>query len=240
MQYEWNARTQVTMWYDNTKTNQSKLHDYGRLSRHLQFNQIHAEDCSTHCPGTCPYKDLLEGVVPLTSQLDLYLPSWQLIMSTYCFSGSIEDLIYIYIFFYYNFILVWFCTSKTTTLYYQLFLQMVSKSANNLIDLSFSPPANKFWSGLLKDYYLPRASMYFNYLSQSLTQNKSFKLEEWRRGWISYSNTWQSSSKKYPTEATGDAYAISKSLFKKYLSWLNGKFPNLNPEFYYLRWRGML
>jgi alpha-N-acetylglucosaminidase len=30
-QYEWNARTQVTMWYDNTKTNQSKLHDYGNI-----------------------------------------------------------------------------------------------------------------------------------------------------------------------------------------------------------------
>lgn len=28
-QYEWNARTQVTMWYDNTETEQSKLHDYG-------------------------------------------------------------------------------------------------------------------------------------------------------------------------------------------------------------------
>ncbi|XP_074573101.1 alpha-N-acetylglucosaminidase [Curcuma longa] len=28
IQHEWNARTQVTMWYDNTETNQSKLHDY--------------------------------------------------------------------------------------------------------------------------------------------------------------------------------------------------------------------
>ncbi|KAG2671677.1 hypothetical protein I3760_13G007600 [Carya illinoinensis] len=27
-QYEWNARTQVTMWFDNTKTKQSSLHDY--------------------------------------------------------------------------------------------------------------------------------------------------------------------------------------------------------------------
>ncbi|KAH9320835.1 hypothetical protein KI387_015474, partial [Taxus chinensis] len=27
-QYEWNARTQVTMWFYNTKSNQSKLHDY--------------------------------------------------------------------------------------------------------------------------------------------------------------------------------------------------------------------
>ncbi|KAM5552199.1 hypothetical protein ABKV19_026860 [Rosa sericea] len=31
-QYEWNARTQVTMWYDTTKTNQSQLHDYGNLN----------------------------------------------------------------------------------------------------------------------------------------------------------------------------------------------------------------
>nr|CAD1823299.1 unnamed protein product [Ananas comosus var. bracteatus] len=67
-QYEWNARTQVTMWYDNTRTNQSKLHDY----------------------------------------------------------------------------------------------------------------ANKFWSGLLKDYYLPRASTYFGYLLRSLQENKYFQLEEWR------------------------------------------------------------
>lgn len=29
LQYEWNARTQLTMWFYVTKTNQSKLHDYG-------------------------------------------------------------------------------------------------------------------------------------------------------------------------------------------------------------------
>ncbi|KAJ4763014.1 Alpha-N-acetylglucosaminidase [Rhynchospora pubera] len=105
-QYEWNARTQVTMWYDNTKINQSKLHDY----------------------------------------------------------------------------------------------------------------ANKYWSGLLKDYYLPRASTYFNLLSQSLKENKSFKIEEWRAPWISYSNTWQSRTNNYSVKAIGDAFAISKSLFRKYFS----------------------
>ncbi|KAJ1697639.1 hypothetical protein LUZ63_006151 [Rhynchospora breviuscula] len=105
-QYEWNARTQVTMWYDNTKINQSILHDY----------------------------------------------------------------------------------------------------------------ANKYWSGLLKDYYLPRASTYFNLLSQSLKENKSFKIEEWRATWISYSNTWQSSTNNYSVKAIGDAFAISKSLFRKYFS----------------------
>ncbi|KAM3260456.1 hypothetical protein ACQJBY_051614 [Aegilops geniculata] len=103
-QYEWNARTQVTMWYDDTKTEQSKLHDY----------------------------------------------------------------------------------------------------------------ANKFWSGLLKSYYLPRASKYFTRLSRSLQENRSFQLEEWRRDWISYSNEWQSGKELYPVKATGDALAISRSLFAKY------------------------
>ncbi|XP_040246860.1 alpha-N-acetylglucosaminidase isoform X1 [Aegilops tauschii subsp. strangulata] len=103
-QYEWNARTQVTMWYDDTKTEQSKLHDY----------------------------------------------------------------------------------------------------------------ANKFWSGLLKSYYHPRASKYFTRLSRSLQENRSFQLEEWRRDWISYSNEWQSGKELYPVKATGDALAISRSLFAKY------------------------
>ncbi|XP_073104485.1 alpha-N-acetylglucosaminidase isoform X2 [Elaeis guineensis] len=105
-QYEWNARTQVTMWYDNTKTNQSKLHDY----------------------------------------------------------------------------------------------------------------ANKFWSGLLKGYYLPRASTYFSYVSRSLEENGNFPLEEWRKDWISYSNNWQAGTEVYSVKAVGDALAISKSLAAKYLS----------------------
>ncbi|XP_020532861.1 alpha-N-acetylglucosaminidase isoform X2 [Jatropha curcas] len=103
-QYEWNARTQVTMWYDTTKTNQSKLHDY----------------------------------------------------------------------------------------------------------------ANKFWSGLLKDYYLPRASIYFDHLLKSLKGNKKFKIEEWRKEWIEFSNKWQADTKLYPMKAKGDALAISKVLYEKY------------------------
>ncbi|KAK9128725.1 hypothetical protein Syun_017522 [Stephania yunnanensis] len=105
-QYEWNARTQVTMWYDNTETNQSRLHDY----------------------------------------------------------------------------------------------------------------ANKFWSGLLEGYYLPRAATYFARLLKSLRQNQRFQLEDWRREWISYSNRWQSGQELYPVKAQGDSLAISKALFKKYLS----------------------
>lgn len=29
VQFEWNARTQITMWFDNTETEASLLHDYG-------------------------------------------------------------------------------------------------------------------------------------------------------------------------------------------------------------------
>lgn len=105
-QYEWNARTQITMWYDNTKYNQSQLHDY----------------------------------------------------------------------------------------------------------------ANKFWSGLLEAYYLPRASMYFKILSRSLEEKVDFNLLEWRKEWIAYSNKWQESTELYPVKAQGDALAIATALFEKYFS----------------------
>ncbi|KAG2668722.1 hypothetical protein I3760_14G004400 [Carya illinoinensis] len=108
-QYEWNARTQVTMWFDDTRTKQSKLFDY----------------------------------------------------------------------------------------------------------------ANKFWSGLLEGYYLPRASTYFQYLMKSLQENESFKLEEWRKEWISFSNKWQAGMEPYPVKAKGDAIAISKALYEEYFGHKN-------------------
>ncbi|ESW20891.1 hypothetical protein PHAVU_005G023300 [Phaseolus vulgaris] len=105
-QYEWNARTQVTMWFDTNATTQSKLHDY----------------------------------------------------------------------------------------------------------------ANKFWSGLVESYYLPRASTYFSHLLESLRQNEKFKLIEWRKQWISQSNKWQEGNELYPVKAKGDALAISQALYEKYFA----------------------
>lgn len=142
MQYEWNARTQVTMWYDNTRTNQSKLHDYGNTKKFCC--SVVMINCSTLTNFSC------------------------------------------------NFV-------------FHLLQCMVQS-------------ANKFWSGLLKDYYLPRASTYFSYLLRSLQENKYFQLEEWRKEWISYSNKWQAGDGLYAVSAVGDAFGISKSLFEKYLS----------------------
>lgn len=60
--------------------------------------------------------------------------------------------------------------------------------------------------------------MYFRQLSESLRENKAFKLEEWRKEWIAYSNDWQAGSEQYPVKARGDALAIANKLYKKYLS----------------------
>ena len=134
-QYEWNARTQVTMWFDTTTTNQSKLHDYGNV-KHIAPSNI----------------------------------NWSFI-------------------------------------------------AGVTLNLSLSWLANKFWSGLLEGYYLPRASSYFSYLSKSLRKNESFKLVEWRKEWVSFSNKWQAGIELYPVKAKGDFLAIAKALFEKYFGW---------------------
>lgn len=76
--------------------------------------------------------------------------------------------------------------------------------------------ANKFWSGVLESYYLPRASTYFSRLSRSLRQNEKFKLQEWRKEWILQSNKWQEGNELYPVKAKGNALAISKALYEKY------------------------
>ncbi|XP_075507071.1 alpha-N-acetylglucosaminidase [Primulina tabacum] len=76
--------------------------------------------------------------------------------------------------------------------------------------------ANKFWSGLLEEYYLPRASMYFTSLLKSLKENKDFKLDDWRKEWIAFSNKWQEGTEFYPVKARGDALSIAKDLYQKY------------------------
>ncbi|XP_052182621.1 alpha-N-acetylglucosaminidase-like isoform X2 [Diospyros lotus] len=77
--------------------------------------------------------------------------------------------------------------------------------------------ANKYWSGLLRDYYGPRAAIYFKFLIQSLEKGDGFGLKAWRREWIKLTNEWQSSQNEYPVESTGDALATSKWLYDKYL-----------------------
>ena len=85
--------------------------------------------------------------------------------------------------------------------------------------MCLSSSANKFWSGLLEDYYLPRATLYFDELLKSLEDKKKLEIQKWRREWIMMSHKWQqSSSEVYPVKAEGDALAISRHLLSKYFT----------------------
>ncbi|CAK7330911.1 unnamed protein product [Dovyalis caffra] len=53
-------------------------------------------------------------------------------------------------------------------------------------------------------------------VTMCLEENKSFKLTEWRKEWIAFSNKWQADTKIYPVKAKGDALAIAKALYQKY------------------------
>ncbi|KAK4264283.1 hypothetical protein QN277_025485 [Acacia crassicarpa] len=77
---------------------------------------------------------------------------------------------------------------------------------------------NKYWSGLLRDYYGPRATIYFKYLIESLERGEDFRLKEWRREWIKLTNDWQTRGNIFSVRGTGDALNTSRWLFNKYLS----------------------
>lgn len=77
--------------------------------------------------------------------------------------------------------------------------------------------ANKYWSGLLQDYYGPRAAIYFRYLLESMEEGKGFPLKDWRREWIVLTNKWQNSRLVFPVKPAGDPLNISQFLYDKYL-----------------------
>ncbi|CAK9870707.1 unnamed protein product [Sphagnum jensenii] len=76
--------------------------------------------------------------------------------------------------------------------------------------------ANKMWSGLMRDYYQPRASLYIGFLKQALYQNSSFPFDAWREQWIALTNNWQDATDLYPVHPEGDALKIAQTLYAKY------------------------
>ncbi|XAR50133.1 Alpha-N-acetylglucosaminidase [Bertholletia excelsa] len=76
---------------------------------------------------------------------------------------------------------------------------------------------NKYWSGLLRDYYGPRAAIYFKFLKESLEKGDGFRLKDWRKEWIKLTNDWQSDRNIYPMQSNGDALNTSRWLYDKYL-----------------------
>lgn len=76
---------------------------------------------------------------------------------------------------------------------------------------------NKYWSGLLRNYYGPRAAIYFKFLKESLEKGDGFRLIHWRREWIKLTNDWQNSRHVFPLASSGDALNVSRWLYQKYL-----------------------
>ncbi|XVE57074.1 hypothetical protein DITRI_Ditri04bG0062700 [Diplodiscus trichospermus] len=76
---------------------------------------------------------------------------------------------------------------------------------------------NKYWSGLLRDYYGPRAAIYFKLLIEGLEKGEDFELKKWRREWIKLTNNWQNSRTLFPVASNGNALSVSRSLYYKYL-----------------------
>ncbi|CAL5379531.1 unnamed protein product [Camellia sinensis] len=76
---------------------------------------------------------------------------------------------------------------------------------------------NKYWSGLLRDYYGPRAAIYFKFLTESSEKGDDFCMKDWRKDWIKLTKDWQSSRNLYPVQSNGDALDTSKWLYNKYL-----------------------
>ncbi|KAL5813955.1 hypothetical protein ACOSQ4_024596 [Xanthoceras sorbifolium] len=90
---------------------------------------------------------------------------------------------------------------------------------------------NKYWSGLLRDYYGPRAAIYFKYLIESLENGHGFRLKDWRREWIELTNDWQSSTNLYPVKSFGDTLDTSRWLFDKYLQSSRAYVPQISSAF---------
>ena len=77
--------------------------------------------------------------------------------------------------------------------------------------------SNRQWAGLLKGFYKPRWEQFFDYVGQSLKENKSVdfkafeeKTKDWEWEWAN------STDEVYADEPQGDPIIIASNLYKKY------------------------
>ncbi|XP_076077095.1 alpha-N-acetylglucosaminidase-like isoform X4 [Mytilus galloprovincialis] len=85
--------------------------------------------------------------------------------------------------------------------------------------------ACKQWSGLLKGYYIPRWELFVEMLHISVMDHTKFNESLFAQ--IVYEKVelpFSNQLDEYPTEPTGDAYAISTSIHKKYRNMIDKEF----------------
>lgn len=78
--------------------------------------------------------------------------------------------------------------------------------------------ASKEWSGLVKDYYLQRWSLFFKYAEESVSSKKPFNNTGFQNERFKLENAFSNTIKSYPTQPSGDVMSITKTLLQKYTS----------------------
>ncbi|MBS1814212.1 MAG: alpha-N-acetylglucosaminidase [Acidobacteria bacterium] len=68
--------------------------------------------------------------------------------------------------------------------------------------------ANRDWSGLVSDYYMPRWKMFFDSLDKALETNSAPE----KIDWYAFGDKFNRSTRHYTTQPVGDTYAVAKEI----------------------------
>ncbi|KAL0485141.1 alpha-N-acetylglucosaminidase [Acrasis kona] len=94
-------------------------------------------------------------------------------------------------------------------------LQITSWAKPELSD-DLTQYAYKLWSGIIKDFYMPRWSIFYDYLKSSMEHGKPIDAKEMKEEIILVEKKWISERKVYSTKISGDVIEVSKKLYRWY------------------------
>jgi alpha-N-acetylglucosaminidase len=83
-------------------------------------------------------------------------------------------------------------------------------------DSSLKDYANRQWSGLLADFYLPRWKMFFERLDTALAEGQAFDAKRFEQDVRTWEEQWTHRTDAYPTAPRGDSVAVAKKLWARY------------------------
>jgi alpha-N-acetylglucosaminidase len=76
--------------------------------------------------------------------------------------------------------------------------------------------AYKLWSGMPKDFYLPRWQRFYDLVRESIIEKKPLDKNKLKKQVVETEKTWISEQNIYPVVPQGSTAEISRRLFDKY------------------------
>jgi alpha-N-acetylglucosaminidase len=76
--------------------------------------------------------------------------------------------------------------------------------------------ANRQWSGMMTDFYLPRWQQFFQFLSQSLQNSKEPDFKAFETNIRSWEWNWVNQRRDFPVTPSGNSIEVAERLYKKY------------------------